>query len=226
MPNPSDDSAVDVRARYAAQFGADLERNRDEQQQIHDQVAKLTERLALLKSEEVLLADLSGRVTTERETAEEPTAAEPTGSEPDAPSEVSGDTAVPRPRKRRPSRGGAVGVKTETKDSATTAARRPKGGQSVGADKVAEKPTLRAAVLQLLRQHHEPRTVKEVAEELTRVHPHLTPAVGVVRDALSAHVSKSLVEREKKQGAVWYTATEPEPSVESGVSEEAVTANA
>lgn len=217
MSNQPDDGPGDVKERYAAQFAADLERNRAEQQQIREQVATLAERLALLESEEVLLADLSGRVSPPPASApEQQTAAtpEPTGPDADAPSDTSSGAVIPGSRQGRPSRSGAGRVKKVKATAATAGSGTVKGVET----EETGKPTLRAAILQLLRQHREPRTAKEVMEEVTRAYPHLTPTGGVIRDALSAHVSKSLVERDKRQGAVWYSATSPEPAAEDDVS--------
>ncbi|WP_329013647.1 hypothetical protein [Streptomyces sp. NBC_00690] len=231
MPNQSDDSAVDVRERYAVQIRADLDQNRAEQGRIRDEMAELTERLNLLQGEESLLADLSDRVSPspasaeEQKTSEEPGASEATGADADTISEPSSDTAVPRPRKKRSSKSGAVRAGTEAKFSADSASGAPAGGEAV-ADGQADKPNLRTAVLHLLREHREPRTVKEVGEEVTRAYSHLTPTGGVVRDALGALVAKGAVERDKRQGAVWYSIVEPAPVTDNGVSTETATADA
>lgn len=60
-------------------------------------------------------------------------------------------------------------------------------------------------MLELLRGHVEPRTAREVADEVAQAHPELKTTVPVVRDALNAHVAKGLVERETRQKSVWYT---------------------
>ncbi|MFD9720369.1 hypothetical protein [Streptomyces sp. NPDC059076] len=55
-----------------------------------------------------------------------------------------------------------------------------------------------------------------MGEEVTRVYSHLTPTGGVVRDALGALVAKGAVERDKRQGAVWYSIVEPAPVSDNG----------
>ncbi|MFD4835238.1 hypothetical protein ACFWPV_36205 [Streptomyces uncialis] len=67
---------------------------------------------------------------------------------------------------------------------------------------------MRTAVLEVLAHSSEPLMAKEVATAVTNGYPSLKPTVAVVRDALNSHISKGRAERESRQNAVWYTATE------------------
>ncbi|MFE7132488.1 hypothetical protein ACFVIM_16680 [Streptomyces sp. NPDC057638] len=118
-----------------------------------------------------------------------------------------GAAAVPKPRRSRESKPATGGRRSATSDA--TAATDATAGRATATAAAAPdaKPTLRAAVLELLRKTVEPRTAKEVAQEVAQAHAHLQTTVAVVRDALNAHVAKGRVQRETKQKAVWYSAT-------------------
>ncbi|MEU1071078.1 MULTISPECIES: hypothetical protein [unclassified Streptomyces] len=67
-------------------------------------------------------------------------------------------------------------------------------------------PTLREVVLGLFAGHQEPRTVADILTELTTAHPDRATSPQVVRNTLEALVAKGELERERKQGSVFYTA--------------------
>ncbi|MBD0746786.1 hypothetical protein [Streptomyces sp. CBMA152] len=67
-------------------------------------------------------------------------------------------------------------------------------------------PTLRELVLGLFADHKEPRTVADIVGELATAHPDRTTSSQVVRNTLEALVAKGELERERKQGSVFYTA--------------------
>ena len=112
----------------------------------------------------------------------------------------------------------AAAKKTTSKkdqDRKKTAQTTP-GGEPKTPQTAAKKhggPTLRDLVLDLLTRHHEPRMVSEVAQELTQAHPDRpAPSTQVVRNTLEALVAKSAVERERRQGSVFYTARTTGPT--------------
>ncbi|MFI1018802.1 BlaI/MecI/CopY family transcriptional regulator [Streptomyces sp. NPDC020965] len=201
----------DVRDRYATQFADDLAANETEQASIRSQLDAFTARLDQLEEEHTLLLALRGTVVVPHTTT--PEGAMPTedgrNSAGHAGVQSVAEPAVPRPRRKR----GAVQAPRRT-PAAKKAAEAPaqSGSEAPGTDGgtgAGAHLTLRAAVLRLLRQHREPRTVREVHEEVTRDYPQFTPKQTVVRDALNAHVAKGRVERERKQNAIWYTAAQP-----------------
>lgn len=61
-------------------------------------------------------------------------------------------------------------------------------------------------MLGLFSGHQEPRTVSDVLTELTTAHPDRKTSPQVVRNTLEALVAKGELERERKQGSVFYTA--------------------
>ncbi|MER6910571.1 hypothetical protein ABT354_02685 [Streptomyces sp. NPDC000594] len=224
-----------LREQYQARFAEELERNKSEQEGVRDELDRLAGRLQELEKDHDWLAGMrvaardgqsSGGAGTEAapaagaETAGEPPAEETAAPEPVAAKSSGGTTAragatpraaVPEPRRSReaakPRKTAATGT-TAAKPKAKAKPAAPAGGaKETPAPRQGErKVTLRTAVLELLRGHREPRTAREVADEITRTHPELKTSVPVVRDALNAHVAKGLVEREARQKSVWYTA--------------------
>lgn len=68
-------------------------------------------------------------------------------------------------------------------------------------------------MLGLFADHQEPRTVADILTELTTTHPDRTTSPQVVRNTLEALVAKGELERERKQGSVFYTAhRDPAPA--------------
>ncbi|MFD0385428.1 hypothetical protein ACFQ2B_33485 [Streptomyces stramineus] len=106
---------------------------------------------------------------------------------------------VPRPRtaKKKTDRGagGQRAARTAPGREAEPAAR-AKGGPALG------------DLVVLALQHHEPRTVAEIVQELTSAHPERTVNPQSVRNALEALAKAGRVDRERKQKSVFYTAPE------------------
>ncbi|MEV6674751.1 hypothetical protein [Streptomyces sp. NPDC051162] len=180
MTDGMDDA--DIQARYAARFAADLENNEKEQE-------ALRARLVKLETERAWLMGMRGTVAKEQ----------------DAPAKEAGKSAVtagvPQPRR--------------AKKAAGTQGRRKKAAPAKGAEapkatatrtKKGDGPTLGELVLGLLGRHHQPRMVSEVVNELGQAHPERVASTQVVRNTVEALVAKGRLERERKQGSVFYTA--------------------
>ncbi|MEU1071156.1 MULTISPECIES: hypothetical protein [unclassified Streptomyces] len=125
--------------------------------------------------------------------------------------------AVPKPRKARSQKPEAQEAEEATKTKTVKAAKgaktapspkkaaaRPRKSASKGAE--SSGPTLREVVLGLFAGHQEPRTVADILTELTTAHPDRKTSPQVVRNTLEALVAKGELERERKQGSVFYTA--------------------
>ncbi|MFK8908476.1 hypothetical protein [Streptomyces sp. YS-3] len=120
---------------------------------------------------------------------------------------------VPTPRSKKKSEVKAEAkpaVKSEVKSPAKPA-RTPRGNTAPAKTASRGKaetsgPTLREVVLGLFAGHQEPRTVADILTELTTAHPDRNTSPQVVRNTLEALVAKGELERERKQGSVFYTA--------------------
>ncbi|MEV5980964.1 hypothetical protein [Streptomyces sp. NPDC052114] len=67
------------------------------------------------------------------------------------------------------------------------------------------RPLLGDLLMTLLDGHDEPRSAKELREELLKKHPHREPTPQVVRNTLESLVAKARIERHKQQRSVMYT---------------------
>ncbi|MEV6398859.1 hypothetical protein AB0M39_29435 [Streptomyces sp. NPDC051907] len=215
MTNESDNT--NIQDRYAARFAADLESNTQEQKDIRSQMASLQDRLGQLEAEYAWLSGMQGTLGAEPGASEEGEAAAAEGPAKSSTADVGVDTtatqeaapkAVPRPRRAKKAAstaGRSRKVAKSAKAAQAKPADEPKARKAGGAKKSGE-PTLRELVLSLLAQHREPRMAAEVVKELTEKHPERNAATQVVRNTLEALVAKGDVERERKQGSVFYTA--------------------
>ncbi|MGA5129875.1 hypothetical protein ACPCTO_08725 [Streptomyces olivoreticuli] len=211
MTDGMDDASI--RTRYAAQFAADLENNEKEQE-------TLRARLEQLAQEHAWLSGMRGTVAGEK--------AAPGKAADAAASEAAGGS-VPRPRR--------------AKKAADTPGRRKKPAQAKSAEtpkasggrtRKSDGPTLGELVLGLLTRHHQPRMVSEVVNELGQAHPERTVSAQVVRNTVEALVAKGRLDRERKQGSVFYTAptgaasgtAAPSPVSEPAATTEKATAEA
>jgi hypothetical protein len=181
-----------IQDRYAAQIAADLERNMQEQQE-------LRARLDQLQKEHAWLSTMNGTLVGESTTPKPP--AEATGDSTEAPAAqtTAASGVVPQPRRGRK-------ATSKTGGSREKAAQAKPGGKPKTGARKSDGPPLRELVLGLLAQHHEPSMVGEVVKELTQAHPERTASPQVVRNTLEGLVAKGDVERERKQGSVFYTA--------------------
>ncbi|QLE75721.1 hypothetical protein FGW37_32730 [Streptomyces rectiverticillatus] len=185
---------ANIQAQYAAQFAADLEKNEKEQE-------VLRARLQTLETEHAWLSSMRSTVAGQQEGPGE------AAGKPDR-AAGSTETAGAVPRARR------------AKRSAASPGRRKKPAQagSVGTEQAApgararksDGPTLGELILGVLAQHGQPRMVSEIVKELGQAHPERVVSGPVVRSTVEALVAKGRLERERKQGSVFYTA----PAVE------------
>ncbi|MFI1801203.1 hypothetical protein ACH427_28185 [Streptomyces sp. NPDC020379] len=180
MTDGTDDAGI--QARYAARFAADLENNEKEQE-------ALRARLAKLETERAWLMGMRGTVAKEQ----------------DAPGKEAGKAevtaGVPQPRRAKKA-AAAPGRRKKAAQARDAEAPKPAGTRA----KKGDGPTLGELVLGLLGRHHQPRMVSEVVNELTQAHPERVASTQVVRNTVEALVAKGRLERERKQGSVFYTA--------------------
>ncbi|MFC5149457.1 hypothetical protein [Streptomyces aureoversilis] len=186
---------ANIQAQYAAQFAADLEKNEKEQE-------GLRARLQTLETEHAWLSGMRSTVAGQQASPGE--AAEAPGK--------AGSTAT----------AGAVPRARRAKKSSASPGRRKKPAQAGNAGAGAEQPapavrtrkgdgpTLGELILGVLGKHGQPRMVSEIVKELGQAHPERVVSGPVVRSTVEALVAKGRLERERKQGSVFYTA----PAVE------------
>ncbi|MFE2632265.1 hypothetical protein ACFXDP_30710 [Streptomyces sp. NPDC059374] len=67
------------------------------------------------------------------------------------------------------------------------------------------RPLLGDLLLELLREHDQPRLAKELRDELLAKHPDRQPTPQVVRNTLESLVAKGRIRRHKRQRSVMYT---------------------
>ncbi|MFD5320684.1 BlaI/MecI/CopY family transcriptional regulator [Streptomyces sp. NPDC127098] len=193
-----------IQSRYAEQFAADLKDNREEQEAVSARIAGLEARLTQLKADETWL---TGQLAS-ADTQQAPHAGEEVHETAPSTGLTSEDAAKPGslPTQRQGT--------TSSKDDAGAAGRsrkRPAAKKATAKRATAEKstrPLLQDVVLSLLRAHPgEPRTAREIhtaVEGTGRASSHQT-----TRNTLERLVAKGLVERQRRQGSVMYTALTP-----------------
>lgn len=70
------------------------------------------------------------------------------------------------------------------------------------------QPLLGDALIDLLAAHGEPRSAKNLRDELTERHPDRSPTPQVVRNTLESLVAKGRIRRHKRERSVSYTLVE------------------
>ncbi|MEU4348126.1 hypothetical protein [Streptomyces sp. NPDC023838] len=209
-----------LKDQYAARVTADLEANQQDQSRIRAELDTLKDQLEALERDHGLLQTMHHTLTgaaaaaaTTATASKRDTARVPAKT---APAKTAAPAKVPTPRSKK------TEVKTEVKPAGKTAAK-PAGKtvakpartprKNTAPAKTASRakadtsgPTLREVVLGLFAGHQEPRTVADILTELTTAHPDRTTSPQVVRNTLEALVAKGELERERKQGSVFYTA--------------------
>jgi penicillinase repressor len=177
-------SAATLGSRYVEQAASDLEENRRRQQE-------LTEKLALLKQEEALLADILNLAEQYEGFTDASRLPEQAQDDPSvAKAKRRSDTgATARPS--RPTRTASAGTKVKS-----------------GAKGKSRQPLLGDVLMELLADHDEPRLAKELRDELLEKHPSRNPTPQVVRNTLESLVAKGRIQRHKQQRTVMYTAVE------------------
>jgi hypothetical protein len=195
-----------IQGRYATQVAADLKR-------VHEEQTELRARLELLQKEETWLSRLQTTLPGAQNASQQAEAGTAAETSADAPTASTAVVTVPQPRRSRKKAASGAGrgrKKAAQVKPAPTASAPAADAKKADVKKAArrEGPTLGALVLGLLTGHGEPRTVKEVEEDLATAHPERPVTTQVVRNALESLVAKGDVERAKKQRSVMYTATE------------------
>lgn len=172
---PTKSAAATVRSRYMEQAASDLEDNRRQQKELQRQ-------LDALRQEEKLLLDilnLAEHSTTVPEQAR--------GTEPGTAGTDAKEKSTSRPRAVR------------------AAGRGPSRKAKAPGGRAARRPLLGDLLLDLLKNHDEPRPAKELREELIETHPDRVPTPQVVRNTLEGLVAKGLIQRHKQDRSVMYT---------------------
>ncbi|MFM9370895.1 hypothetical protein [Streptomyces sp. Da 82-17] len=150
-----------------------------------------------------------------------PTSAKPKSAKKAAPKSTAKSTAksAAKPESKAGAKGGArSATKTAAKapakgkQSANPEVADPKSAATAaknGAARTPGGPTLQDVIAGLLGVHApERRTVREIFDELKQKHPERASSTQSVRNALNGLLRKGAIEREEKQGAVWFgTAT-------------------
>jgi hypothetical protein len=214
-----------IQDRYAARLAADLENNAQEQEDVRSKIADWQTHLAQLEKEHAWLSTLQGTVTGESPVAEEqPTAPEqaaqpPGGSAEDSAAQAATSQAVPQPRRARKTTGqpGKSRKKTPQAEPANTtkAAKTTEPAEKTQPDAKKDEPPLRVLILEVLTQHYQPRTAREITTEVKQAHPDRHPSDQVVRNSLNALLAKGKVQREQQQNSVYYTAVGKEDETET-----------
>ncbi|MFD9489636.1 hypothetical protein [Streptomyces sp. NPDC059991] len=215
-----------LKDQYAARVTADLEANQQDQSRIRAELDSLKGQLEDLERDHGLLQTMQHTLgstaaaaaqkptaTRKRTAKAQPPAKTPAPAETPAPAATPTVAAVPKPRKSqapKPETKTAKAAKSPKKAAAQAKKPTRKSTESGG-------PTLRELVLGLFAHHEEPRTVADILTELTTVHPDRQTSPQVVRNTLEALVAKGELERERKQGSVFYTAhRNPAPAEKTG----------
>ncbi|WP_079149918.1 BlaI/MecI/CopY family transcriptional regulator [Streptomyces agglomeratus] len=189
-----------IQSRYAQQYAADLNANREEQ-------AELRGRLEQLQSDEKwLVVQLQNAPVAEEIGA--PAEAEAPQAVPGPRQELAPAAAAPSGAKKRVARtkASAKGAAAPKKKASVTKAPAKKAAKAVTEAPKSVEPPLHEVVLGLLRaQPGHPHLAREVHTELADKHGRST-SIQVVRNSLESLVKKGSIEKENKQNSVMYTA--------------------
>lgn len=177
----SQQATTGLKAQYAAQVTADLDRSAKEQERIVAELATLQERLIELRNDHALLLNMHRTLSGDSRTATE-----------HAPE--SGEAAVAR-----------VPRQVQAEPAPKKARIQP---ESAEADKAAAATwsTLVDLVRNHLGEQSEPCSAAEITAALTQAHPDRRIKDAVVRTTAEGLVAKGLVDRTKQGKSVFYTA--------------------
>ncbi|WP_405933651.1 hypothetical protein [Streptomyces sp. NBC_00827] len=189
-------TSTELKAQYAAQVAADLERNAKEQERIGTEVATLQEQLAALQNDQALLANLQRTLGGESPTAAGAAPEESATAAPSVPQQASAKTKAAKPRKATAVKPTKTPAKNSTKASAAAA----------------KQPTLVELIRSHLGQQTEPRSAAEITAALAQAHPDRDIKPKVVRVTAEGLVAKGQVHRAKQGSSVFYTASESNPA--------------
>lgn len=199
-------ATTDLKAHYAAQVKADLERNTTEQERIGAEMAALQEQLHALQHNQALLTDLQQTLGGNSPETTGPGPEEKATTAPLVPQQASAESQP------------AKGKKTAARKAA---AKSP--GTKTSAPAV-KQPTLVELIRTHLAQQTEPRSAAEITSSLVQAHPERDIKPKVVRTTVEGLVAKSHVHRTKQGSSVFYTALGTEPADTSQEQNEPVTA--
>ncbi|MFI0914909.1 MULTISPECIES: BlaI/MecI/CopY family transcriptional regulator [Streptomyces] len=188
----SSQAAAELRSRYVEQVASELEENRRRQEE-------LAKKIELLQQEEALLSDILNLAERYEGFADASR----------LPEQAQGEPAVAKAKRRS-----AAG--------ATTRRSTPSGTASAGTRTKSDakgkpgRPLLGDSLMDLLTGHDEPRSAKELRDELLEKDPSRNPTPQVVRNTLESLVAKGRVQRHKQQRAVMYTLVKPADDADAG----------
>lgn len=178
-----------LKAQYAAQVAADLDRSSREQERVVAELARLQEELVVLQHDHALLMSmhqtLADGVPTVTGTGKPDATA--VGRVPRQPQ------AGPKPTGRKPA-------------PAQTAAQATAPAAVVPEAAKAHQTTLVGLVHDHLRAQSAPSSAAEVTAALVEAHPHRRIKATVVRTTVEGLVAKGLIDRIKQGKSVFYTA--------------------
>lgn len=178
---------TDLKAQYAAQVEADVQRNAEQQERINAELAALQDQLHALQRDRALLESMQQALTGHSRPA--------TDGASEQPGEAS---ATPLPRQSRRNK------KSQGSPKSTKEAR--KNAAAGTPDKAAGPPTLGELIRGHLTAQPEPRSAAEITTALTQAHPDRTVKATVVRTTVEGLVAKGRVERSKQGNSVFYSA--------------------
>lgn len=214
-----------VKAQYAAQVAADLERNAKEQEEIGTELETLQAKLQALQEDQAILVSMQQALGAEEAAAavakpQRRKSAAGTGAKSAAPkrkqpratktASAKTTSAKAAPSAKAPSAKATSEKATSTK---ATSPARPARKASASA-----QPTLVTLVQEYLKEQKEPRSAAELADALAAAHPERTFKKPVVRTTVEGLVAKGLAQRSKQGSSVFYSTPEqaksPEPAAE------------
>ncbi|WTW98860.1 BlaI/MecI/CopY family transcriptional regulator [Streptomycetaceae bacterium NBC_01309] len=178
---------TDLKAQYAAQVTADVQRNAEQQARINAELAALQDQLHALQRDQALLESMQQALT-----GHNPATTADASKQPDEAS------VTPLPQQGRRNKT-SPGSPKSTKDSRKSAA----AGTPV---KAAGPPTLGELIRSHLTAQPEPRSAAEITTALTQAHPDRNVKATVVRTTVEGLVAKGRVERSKQGNSVFYSA--------------------
>ncbi|MFF4225104.1 BlaI/MecI/CopY family transcriptional regulator [Streptomyces sp. L500] len=196
----SSQAAAELRSRYVEQVASELEENRRRQEE-------LAKRIELLKQEEALLSDILNLAERYEGFADASRLPEQAQDEP----------AIAKAKRRS-----AAGATTRRSTPSGTAPATPSGTAPAGTRTKSDakgkpgRPLLGDSLMDLLSGHDEPRSAKELRDELLEKDPSRNPTPQVVRNTLESLVAKGRVQRHKQQRSVMYTLVEPADDADAG----------
>lgn len=219
-----------VKAQYAAQVAADLERNAKEQEEIGTELETLQAKLQALQEDQAILVSMQQALGAEEAAAavakpQRRKSAAGTGAKSAAPkrkqpratktASAKTTSAKAAPSAKAPSAKATSEKATSEKATSTkaTSPARPARKASASA-----QPTLVTLVQEYLKEQKEPRSAAELADALAAAHPERTFKKPVVRTTVEGLVAKGLAQRSKQGSSVFYSTPEqaksPEPAAE------------